>query len=57
MTKQRELGFVPFVVCSGQIQKHGGLANEFNLCMVLIDLLKEQTRYNRRGSLIKIMPV
>ena len=57
MSKQWELGSVSSVVFGGQIQKHGGLANEFNLCLILIDLLEEQTRYNARRSLIEIMPV
>lgn len=57
MTKQRELGFVPLVVRGGQIQKHSALVNKINLCMVFVNLLKEQTRYNRGRSLIVIMPV
>ena len=57
MSKEWKLGFVSFVVCGGQIEKHGGLANEFNLCIDLIDLLEEQARYNGRRSLIEIMPV
>ena len=57
MSKEWKLGFVSFVVCGGQIEKHGGLADEFNLCIILIDLLEEQTRYDARRSLIEIMPV
>ena len=57
MSKEWKLGLVSFVVCGGQIEKHGGLADEFNLCIILIDLLEEQTRYDARRSLIEIMPV
>ena len=39
MSKQWKLGFVSFVVYGGQIQKHGGFADEIDLCMNLIDLL------------------
>ena len=57
MSKEWKLGLVSFVVCGGQIEKHGGLADEFNLCIILIDLLEKQTRYDARRSLIEIMPV
>ena len=57
MSKEWKLGFVSLVVCRGQIEKHGGLADEFNLCITLINLLEKQTRYDARRSLIKIMPV
>lgn len=57
MSKQWKLGFVSFVVYGGQIQKHGGFADEIDLCMNLVDLLQEQADYNARRSLIEIMPV
>ena len=57
MSKQWKLGFVSFVVYSGQIQKHGGFTDEIDLCMNLIDLLQEQARYYACWSLIEIMPV
>lgn len=57
MSKEWKLGFISFVVCGGQIEKHCGLADEFNLCITLINLFEKQTGYDARGSLVKIMPV
>ena len=57
LSKQWKFRVISSVVFGGQIQKHGGLVDEFNLCMTIIDLLEEQTRYYARRRLVKIMPV